>query len=92
MNALEDYQRDHNAVATNLAQLVPRYLETLPNSPYVESIEYRVLTNGHHWEIRALSRALKPPRLYVRRATNVYSDEEREKMHDIVHGWAIFLK
>jgi hypothetical protein len=92
VHALEDYERDHGAIATNITQLVPRYLQALPSSRYAESIEYRALANGPLWEIRVFSRSTKPPRLYVYRAKGEFSAEEREKMHDMVHGWAIFMK
>jgi hypothetical protein len=76
--ALFAFERDHNAPATNLTQLVPRYLAQIPNSRFADSVEYSTMQSDKAWQLCIHSRALSKPRVYCCRSTQHFTaDEER---------------
>ena len=85
--ALYDFQSDAGVPATNLSQLVPRYLAKIPSAPVADSVTYRVLSNGTNREIRVHSCTLKPARVYVHRSGGVFTPEEERRKLTAFHGW-----
>ena len=90
IRALADFQQDSGAPATNLTQLVPRYLPQLPTSSVADSVAYRVLPDGTNWQLSVYSRALKSPRVYVHRSSQVFTAEEERQELTGFHGWVVF--
>jgi hypothetical protein len=62
VEALYLFAREHGAPATNLVQLVPRYISEIPSSRFAEPPEYRVLEEGV-WQFSVRSTALRRPRI-----------------------------
>jgi len=88
--ALVHFQNDSGTPATNLLQLVPRYLSQVPSSPVADSVAYRVLPDGTNWQLSVYSRALKTPRVYVQRSSGEYTpDEDRQELTRF-HLWHVF--
>ena len=88
--ALDRFQKDSGTPATNLLQLVPRYVSQIPTSPVVDSVAYRVLPDGTNWQLSVYSRALKPPRVYVHRSSGSYTSEEERQELTSFHLWHVF--
>jgi hypothetical protein len=92
VRALDDYERDHGAPATNLTQLIPRYIPQIPRSRFVDSVRYDVLEDGKAWQLRLHSRALEPPRLYCCRSDNKYTAEEEKRILLRYHAVWVVLR
>ena len=78
--ALDDFAHDHNSPATNLTQLVPRYIAQLPRSRYADSIEYCVLDDGKAWQLSIHSSTLSPRRVYCCRSPQKFTANEERKI------------
>ena len=90
VTALYKFQEDSGTTATNLLQLVPRYVSQIPTSPVVDSVTYRVLPDGTNWQLSVFSRALKPPRVYMHRSSGNYTPEEDRQELTSFHLWHVF--
>jgi len=78
--ALEEYEHDHGVPAASLPQLVPNYISQIRSSAFVDSVEYGLLTDGKAWQLRLHSTALEPPRAYVCRSSDKYTDDEEQRL------------
>jgi hypothetical protein len=88
--ALYDYEHDHSSPATNLTQLVPRYIPQLPTSRFVDSVEYSVTDGGKAWQLSIHSLALSQPRIYCCRSTQTFTaDEERRVLLRYHAVWTV---
>jgi hypothetical protein len=90
VTALYKFQEDSGTPATNLLQLVPRYVSQIPTSPVADSVAYRVLPDGTNWQFSVYSRALKPPRVYMHRSSGNYTSEEGRQELTSFHLWHVF--
>ena len=82
--ALHDFQHELGSPATNLSQLMPRYLPRLPSSPLADSIDYRILADGTNWQLSVHSRAFSQARTYVHRSSD-FTVEERKRIVTALH-------
>ena len=90
-DALYHYQNEQGQPAKSLGAVVPRYLGTLPTSPYADAPRYRVLPGGTVWELAIDSQVLPQRRLYLCRSTQTYTPEEQRRMILYYHAtWAVF--
>lgn len=78
--ALSAFAENHGAPATNLTQLVPKYLAEIPVSRFADSVEYSVIDGGKAWQLSILSRALAEPRRYCCRSTQQFTDREAQRI------------
>ena len=92
LRALDEYEHDHGAPASDLAQLVPKYIPQIPSSGLVDSVEYTVIDDGKAWQLRIHSVTLDPPRSYYSRSNDKYTAEEEARMIIRYHGRWVVLK
>ena len=92
VRALDEYEHDHGAPATNLTQIVPKYASEIPRSALVDSVQYTLLPDGKTWQLCLHSRALKPARLYCARSNDKYTAEEEKRVVLRYHGCWVVLK
>ena len=92
VRALDEYEHDHGAPATNLAQLVPKYVSQIPSSALVDSVQYTLLPDGKAWQLSLHSTVLDPPRLYCCRSSNKYTAEEEKRVLMRYHSVWVVLK
>ncbi len=90
VTALNKYQEESGAPATNLSQLVPRYLSGIPSSSIADSLEYQILPDGTNWQLSIYSRALNPARVYVHRSSGQFTADEQRKELTRFHTWTVF--
>ena len=92
VRALDEYEHDHGAPATNLAQLVTKYVSQIPSSALVDSVQYTLLSDGKAWQLSLHSTALDPPRLYWCRSSNKYTAEEEKRVLLRYHSVWVVLR
>jgi len=92
VTALYNFQEESGTPATNLAQLTPRHLSVIPSSPYADSLDYHILSDGTNWEISIYSRALDTPRAYVHRSSGEFTADERSQEIASFHTWTVLRK
>jgi len=84
--AIDNFTQANGAPPRTLIELVPAFLPSIPTSPYIDKIEYKVV-DGTNWIMNAHSKELKPWRTYSWRSNWTFSDEEKSRMlkqfHDI---------
>ena len=78
--ALYQYQDEHGSPAIDLRQLVPKYVQTSPSSPLVDSVEYSVIDQGKAWQLSLHSMALSKPRIYCCRSTHEFTPDEKHRI------------
>ena len=84
--AIDNFTQANGAPPRTLMELVPAFLPSIPTSPYIDKIEYKVV-DGSNWIMNAHSKELKPWRTYAWRSNWIFSDEEKSRMlkqfHDV---------
>ena len=84
--AIDRFAETNGVPPKTLDQLVPSFLVSIPTSPLVDKLDYRVVGESN-WIMNVHSRELKPWRTYSWRSNWTFSDEEKSRMlkqfHDI---------
>ena len=87
--AIEHYYQTNGVPPRALEQLVPSFIPSVPTSPYIYQLEYRVvgvtnfIMSGH-------SRTLEQPRIYTWRSDWAFSMEENARLIKQYHNIAVF--
>ena len=88
--ALDTYQKQMGTAAPDLAALTPHYLQQMPASERIQSVNYRVSQDGMHWELTLHGGALKAHRAYLARSLSEPPQQGGVGFVGIFHGWAVF--
>lgn len=87
--AIERFAETNGVPPESLANLVPDFLPSIPTSPLVDRLDYRVVDRTN-WIMNAHSTALKPYRTYSWRSDWHFTDQERSKLMKEFHNVAVF--
>lgn len=87
--AIERFAETNGVPPKSLDGLVPSFMPSVPTSPLVDKLEYRVV-GGSNWIMNAHSVALKPARIYSWRSDWNFSEQERAKLMKEFHNVAVF--
>lgn len=90
--ALERYQLRLGAPAPNLNVLIPDYLPQIPQSPAIESVEYRVTHDGRHWELTMSGSAFSASRSYDVRDSSASPKQGGAGFRGNFRGWAAYAR
>ena len=84
--AIDRFSQANGTPPQALIELVPAFLPSIPTSPRIDRIEYKVV-DGTNWILNAHSKELKPWRTYSWRSSWSLNDEEKSRMlkrfHDV---------
>jgi len=84
--AIDSFAQTNGAPPQTLIELVPTFLASIPTSPYIDNLEYKVVDRTN-WIMNAHSKELKPWRTYSWRSSYVFNAEEKSRMlkqfHDV---------
>ncbi len=88
--AIRDYEKSEKIAPGTLNELVPEYLEKLPEPDDAESFHYSNKVIKNRWELKIHSRKRNVNRTYVVRSDDYYSENERKSTLKIYHvEWRI---
>lgn len=87
---LNEFQKDTGSAARELAQITPKYISEIPNLGIVDKIGYTRSPDGQNWELSLYSTALTPPRYYVARSSQKYTESEEKRVMLRYHSiWTV---
>lgn len=87
--AIECFADTNGVPPESLANLISTFLPSIPTSPLVDKLEYRVV-DGTNWIMNAHSAALTPSRTYSWRSDWHFTDQERSELMKEFHNVAVF--
>ncbi len=87
--AIEQFAETNGVPPESLADLVPAFLPSVPTSPLVDKLEYRVVGRTN-WIMNAHSTVLKPARTYSWRSDRNFTAQERARLMKEFHNVAVF--
>jgi hypothetical protein len=90
VTAIERFHETTGALPANLVQLVPFCLPELPTPPLADSVDYLVMPGGSNWQLTVRSRITGKPRVFVRRFSGQFTEEELQDSVTAFHGWVAF--
>jgi hypothetical protein len=87
--AIDHFTETSGRPPGTLNELVPAFLVSIPTSPLVDKVEYRVV-EGTNWIMNAHSRALNPARIYSWRSHWNFTDQEKTNLMKQFHNISVF--
>jgi len=87
---LDKFQKDTGSAARELVEITPKYISKIPNLDIVDKIGYTRNSDGQNWELSLYSTALNPPRYYVVRSNQKYTESEEKRVMFRYHSiWTV---
>ena len=77
---LDEFQKETGSAARELSDITPKYISEIPNLDLVDKIGYTRSPDGQNWELSLYSTALNPPRYYVVRSNQKYTESDEKKV------------
>lgn len=90
INGIYSFQEKTGVLPTNLIQLVPAYIDRIPDTTIAQSIDYHLMPDGTNWHLAVRSHITGATRVYIQRSTGEFTPEERQKAVTAFHGWVVF--
>lgn len=90
VEAINQYVEEYEQPPTQLDDLIPSMLSTIPECGVVDSVEYRVQSDGKAWRLVLHSDVCGSPRMYCWQSDNRYTSEEKQHVLGQYHGqWTV---
>ena len=90
--AIDAYTRENRGAVPFLDDLVPAFIESVPQSDLVNRLEYETYTDFPRWSLSLYSNVHGEERVYTWRSDGEYTAEERERVILRYHGGWVVLE
>ncbi|MBC8481968.1 MAG: hypothetical protein H8D47_04805 [Planctomycetes bacterium] len=88
IDGITSYQKKNNSLPTDIKDLMPEYIGSMPRLKEVKNYEYNIIEQGD-WELIVIVEAKGKKKEFVYRTTQQLTVEEKKRLWTGCHKWFV---